>query len=144
MPTIRRDSCAVIVSGVNLEPRGTAHSYEVLGRLMVALFESGAPGALEGSQHFRFWETSQGGFSLTWDGGAHADEVANELLEIAADNERTHVLRPGDVVFVHNGVVDPSRHTTVDIQNVRILLRPHDTIGHQAALSKAFAAVRAT
>ncbi|MGW4214993.1 hypothetical protein ACWEIJ_43945 [Lentzea sp. NPDC004789] len=85
---------------MNLEPRGTAHSYEVLGRLMVALFESGAPGALEGAQNFRFWETLDGGFSLTWDRGPHADEVANELLEIAADDDRTHVLRPGDVVLM--------------------------------------------
>ncbi|SMD14772.1 hypothetical protein [Kibdelosporangium aridum] len=135
---------AVIVSGVNLEPRGTAHHYEVLGRLMVALFDSGAPGILEGAQHFRFWETMQGGFCLTWDRGSHADEVANELLEVAADDDRTHVLRPGDVVFIHNGVVDPRLHTTVDIQNVRMLLRPHDTIGREAALVEAFAAVSAT
>ncbi|MGW4214991.1 hypothetical protein ACWEIJ_43935 [Lentzea sp. NPDC004789] len=47
-------------------------------------------------------------------------------------------------MLVHNGVADLSRYTTVDIQNVRILIRPHDTIGRDAALSEAFAAVRAT
>ena len=126
---------------VTLEPRGTAHHYEVLGRLMSALFDSGAPGILEGAKNFRFWETLEGGFSLSWDRGAHAMEVVDDLLELAADDERSHVLRAGDVVFVHNGDADPSRYTTVDIQNVRILLRPYDTIGHEAAVAEAFAAL---
>ncbi|MGA6165982.1 hypothetical protein [Amycolatopsis magusensis] len=124
---------------MNLEPRGTVHHYEVLGRLVTALFNTGAPGILEGAEHSRFWETMQGGFALTWDRGAHAIEVANELLAIAADDDRTHVLPPGDVVLAHNGAADPNHPTTVVIQNVRIQLRPDDTIGQEAALAEAFA-----
>ncbi|WP_410595519.1 hypothetical protein [Amycolatopsis sp. lyj-23] len=45
----------------------TPHHYEVLGRLMSALFDSGAPGILEGVKNFRFWETVEGDFSLDWD-----------------------------------------------------------------------------
>uniref|UniRef100_UPI003F495DDE hypothetical protein n=1 Tax=Amycolatopsis sp. CA-096443 TaxID=3239919 RepID=UPI003F495DDE len=126
---------------VTLEARGTVHHYEVLGRLMSALFDTGAPGILEGAKNFRFWETLEGGFSLTWDRGPHAMEVVDELLHLASDDERTHVLRPSDVVFVHNGDADPSRYSTVDIQNVRILLRPNDTIGREAAVAEAFAAL---
>lgn len=62
---------------------------------------------------------------------------SNEKLPVRT--EHTRVLYPGDVVFVHNGAADPSRYTTVDVQNVRILL--HDTIGHEAAVAEAFAAV---
>ncbi|MGY6657638.1 hypothetical protein ACXIZN_36305 [Amycolatopsis sp. TRM77291] len=110
----------------------------MLGRLMSALFDTGAPGILEGAKNFRFWETASGGFSLSWDRGPHAVEVVAELLALAADGEHTRLLRSGDVVFVHNGVADPSRYTTVDVQNVRILLRPYDTIGHEAAVAEAF------
>ncbi|WNV82907.1 hypothetical protein [Umezawaea sp. Da 62-37] len=124
-----------------LEPRGTAHHFEVLGRLMSALFDTGAPGILEGAKNFRFWETISGGFSLSWDRGPHVLEVVDELLAVASDDERTQVLRPGDVMFVHDGQADPTSYTTVHIQNVRILLRPHDTIGHEAAVAKAFAAL---
>lgn len=131
----------MIVVLVTLEPRWTAHHYEVLGRLMSALFDTGAPGILEGAKNFRFWETASGGFSLSWDRGPHALEVVNELLELASDGEHTRLFQPGDVVFVHNGVADLRLYTTVDVQNVRILLRPYDTIGHEAAVAEAFAAV---
>ncbi|KOV77637.1 hypothetical protein [Nocardia sp. NRRL S-836] len=68
-------------------------------------------------------------------------KVVNDLLELAADDERSHALRPGDVIFVHNGDADLGRSTAVDIPNMRILLRPCDTISHQAAVAAAFAAV---
>ncbi|MET9263717.1 hypothetical protein [Amycolatopsis sp. NPDC004079] len=126
---------------MTLEPRWTPHHYEVLGRLMSALFDTGAPGILEGAKNFRFWETANGGFSLTWERGPHAMEVVGELLELAADAERTRVFRPGDVVSVHNGEADPSSCTTVHIQNVRILIRPIDTIGHEAAVAEAIASL---
>ena len=110
---------------------------------MSALFDTGAPGILEGAKNFRFWETASSGFSLSWDRGPHALEVVDELLGLFSDGEHTRLFQPGDVVFVHNGAADPSHYTTVDIQNVRILLRPYDTIGHEAAVAEAFAAVTA-
>jgi hypothetical protein len=108
---------------------------------MSALFDSGAPGILEGAKNFRFWETMECGFSLDWDRGPHNMEVVDELLELASDGEHTRLFQPGDVVLVHNGTADPSRYTTVDIQNVRIQLRACSTIGREAALAEAFAAV---
>lgn len=132
---------ALTLATMTLEPRWTPHHYEVLGRLMTALFNNGAPGIMEGAKNFRFWETSTGGFSLDWERGPHAMEVVNELLQLAADVERARVFRPGDVVLVHNGDADPSTYTTVHIQNVRVFLRPTDTIGHQAAIAEAIASL---
>ncbi len=108
---------------------------------MSALFDTGTPGILEGAKNFRFWETASGGFSLDWDRGPHNMEVVNELLELASDGEHARLFQPGDVVFVHNGAADPSRYTTVNIQSVPIQLRAYDTIGREAALAEAFAAV---
>ena len=129
-------SLRIVVVAATVSRHGTARTalhYEAFGRLMTALFDSGSPGIMEGAKRFYFWETMHDGFSLSWERGPHAGEVVQELVDLAADNEVTHALRPGDVVWLHKGDTDPGGYTSADVCGVRFLLRPTDTIGHEWA-----------
>ncbi len=120
-----------------MTPRQAPHHYEVLGRLMVALFDSGAPGIMEGSRGFNFWKTVGHGFAFEWDEGPHIHEVMQYLHELAADEEH-RVLAPGDVVTSY----DQRGFAEINVCDVCIQLRARDTLGHEHAYRKALQQIR--
>ena len=123
--------------------RRTAQRYEVLGRLMSVLFDSGRPGIMTGADRFRFWE-SQGGFSLDWAGGPHPHEVVAYVRDLAGSDEAAARLEHGDVT---NAVLYPTkcpdRLPSFDLLGHKITVRATRTLGHNCAVSRHFAATAA-
>ncbi|MFE3195861.1 hypothetical protein ACFXHA_43160 [Nocardia sp. NPDC059240] len=96
------------------------HTFEVLGRVMHVLFNT--PGPLSECLGFRLWPTLPGGgYVLCWRGVAPTEEeIVEYLLEAAADDVQTTVLRPGDVRRFRKGPY----YTEVDVSGVIFQLRP--------------------
>jgi hypothetical protein len=97
------------------------HTYEVLGRVASLLLDS--PGPLADSLAFHMWPLLDGsGFVLTWRGLVPTEiEVIQYLVNASADDEKTTVLRPGDVQF---NFAAGEHYTHVDVQGVQFQLRP--------------------
>ena len=117
--------------------RGTPESYETFGRLMTLIFDMSP---LRGSTAtgISVWERLGGGFAVSWTGGPHAAEILTALEELAADDDLTTVVSPGDVADVVLG----DGTATLRLRGVVVELRPHDTIGVQAEWAQAVSSLR--
>ncbi|MDE1675279.1 hypothetical protein [Nocardia gipuzkoensis] len=104
-----------------LARRHDPHSYEVLGRVMSLLCST--PGPLADCLTFHLWPLlHDGGFALSWCGAIPTeDEIVEYLVDAAADDDMTTVLRPGDVRL---GQSHYSVYAVVDVRGVRFQLRP--------------------
>ncbi|WP_157129027.1 hypothetical protein [Nocardia amamiensis] len=104
------------------ERRHDAHSYEVLGRVMSVLCDN--PGPLGECLAFRLWPVlHDGGYVLSWCGVTPTDdEVVEYLVDAAADDDMTTVLRPGDVRLLARRHY--SLFTVVEVRGVQFQLRP--------------------
>lgn len=100
------------------------HGYEVLGRVVGVLCST--PGPLTDCLGFRLWPLLVGGgYVLSWKGVAPtAQEVAGYLIDVAADDDMTLDLRPGDVRYVAN-----FSGATVDVLGVEFQLQPEPMVG---------------
>ncbi len=117
--------------------RGTAASYEAFGRLMTLIFDM-SPLSGSTATGLSVWERLGGGFGVSWTGGPHAAEVVTALARLAADNEVTTIVSPGDITDVVVGD-DTAQMRLCDVV---IELRPHDTIGVEAEWAHALASLR--
>lgn len=124
--------------------RRTAQRYEVLGRLMSVLFDSGRPGIMTGADRFRFWEGGKDGFFLDWDGGPHPHEVVAYIRDLAGTDDAATRIESGDVTnAVLYPTTCPNRLPSFDLLGHRITLRATRTLGHDRAVSRSFAAAAA-
>lgn len=124
--------------------RRTAQRYEVLGRLMSVLFDSGRPGIMTGADRFRFREGLNGGFFLDWEGGPHPHEVVAYVRDLAGADGRARRIDHGDVTnAVLHATTCPSRLPSFDLLGQRITLRATRTLGHDCAVARSFAAAGA-
>lgn len=100
--------------------REEAHAFEVAGRVLSLLLDTGGP--LSGSLGFHLWpaeEDGDEGFVLSWRGTVPTViEVIQFLVNSSADDERTTVLSPGDVTF------DFATESYVEVLGVRFRLDP--------------------
>ena len=117
--------------------RGTAASYETFGRLMTLIFDM-SPLSGSTAAGVSVWERLGGGFGVSWTGGPHAAEVVAALTGLAADDEVTTVVSPGDVTDI---VVDEDA-AFLRLRDVVVELRPHDTIGVEAEWAQAVTSLR--
>ncbi|WP_328410999.1 hypothetical protein [Nocardia sp. NBC_00403] len=106
-------------SSTRARRREDPHTFEVLGRVMTLLCDN--PGPLADCLAPLLWPLlTGGGYALSWCGVTPTEsEVAEYLLDAAADDDMTRVLRPGDVRF-REGL----SCTIVDVRGVQFQLRP--------------------
>jgi hypothetical protein len=123
--------------------RRTAQRYEVLGRLMSVLFDSGRPGIMTGADRFRFGENATG-FYLDWTSGPHPHEVVAFVRDLAGSEDAATRIEQGDVTnAVLYPTTCPSRLPSFDLLGHKIMVRATRTVGHDCAVARHFAAAAA-
>jgi hypothetical protein len=103
--------------------------YETLGRVLRCMFDLGATLRTPTARAFHFWRRLEGGYAMEWTGGPHAVEVLAELEALAADDEVTGALSPGDITEAEE--YSPGA-VSFRVRGVLFQLRPVDTIGVEA------------
>jgi len=86
-----------------------AQCYEVAGRVLLAVMRG--TDFASSAQKVDYWEPLGGGLVLEWHGGPYAHEVARDVVDYTAEEERPRTLEVGSVVWDDeqgNGEVDPT------------------------------------
>jgi hypothetical protein len=109
----------------------TPEAFEIFGRLATAIFDITS---LRGStaRGVNVWVRLGGGFAVSWTGGPHAREIADELVAIADDEAMTDVLLPGDVV---NPDPTAGGRLILSVRGMPVELEGLDTTGISAELA---------
>lgn len=78
------------------------------------------------------WARLGGGFAVSWTGGPHAREIADELVAIADDDAVSNVLLPGDVVVL---APTASGRLMLSVRGMPVELEGLDTTGAEGELA---------
>ncbi len=115
-----------------------AHEHDALARVQRCMFDLGREMRTLDVRGFHFWRRLAGGYSMEWTGGPDAADVLAELEEMAADDEWTTVLRPGDITEAKQLLDWSPGSVSFRVRGVMFQLRPVETGGSAEGRARSY------